>query len=86
MNLHKIGNTFVNIQINSQSLHFHQCSDWFQIVCDRWIYLYCKQSEKIFGQMGPGLYINKQSFVLTLSMPGTLYYLRDDVIVLLRVT
>ena len=32
-NLHIIGNTFVNIRINSHTLHFHH-SDWFQIVRD----------------------------------------------------
>ena len=55
MNLHVIGNTFVNIRKNSHTLHFHH-SDWFQIVRDCWIYLYRKQSERIFGQVGPGLY------------------------------
>ena len=33
MNLHIIGNTFVNIRINSHTLHFHH-SDWYQIVRD----------------------------------------------------
>ena len=31
MNINIIRNTFVNIMINSHTLHFHQ-SDWFQIV------------------------------------------------------
>ena len=33
INLHVIGNTFVNIRLNSHTLHFHH-SDWFQIVRD----------------------------------------------------
>ena len=33
MNLHIIGNTFVNIRINSHTLHFHHY-DWFKIVRD----------------------------------------------------
>ena len=31
MNLDIIGNTFVNIRINSHTLHFHQ-SDWFKLI------------------------------------------------------
>ena len=46
MNLHIIGSTFVNIRMNSHTLHFHH-SHWFQIVRDCWIYLYREQSGKI---------------------------------------
>ena len=52
MNLHIIGNTFVNIRISSHTLHFHH-SNWFQIVRDCWIYLYSEKSQNIFGQVGP---------------------------------
>ena len=54
MNLRITGNTFVNIRINSHTLHFHH-SGWFQVVRNCWIYLYREQLEKIFGQVGPGL-------------------------------
>ena len=45
MNLQIIWNTFVNIRINSHTLHFHH-SDWFQIVRDCRFYLYREQSER----------------------------------------
>ena len=54
INLHIIGTIFVNIRIDSHSLHFHH-SDWFQIVRDCCIYLHRVQSDKIFGQVGPAL-------------------------------
>ena len=53
INLHMIGNTFVNIRIYGHTLHFHH-SDWFQIVRDCWIYLYREQSDKISDQNGTG--------------------------------
>ena len=53
MNFHIIENIFVNIWINSLTLHFHH-SDWFQIVCDC-LYLSLTIG-KIFSKVGPGLY------------------------------
>ena len=53
VNLHYIGNNFVNIRINSHTLHFHH-SDWFKIVCDCWIHPYREQSEKNIRPNGTG--------------------------------
>ena len=49
MNLHVIGNTFVNIRKNCHTLHFHHF-DWLQLNLSLSLTI-----GKIFGQVGPGL-------------------------------
>ena len=70
MNLHIFGNTFVSIRINSHTMHFHH-SNWFQIVCDCWIYLYHEQSEKKYSaKWDRGLSISAKALV---NMPSLDY-------------
>ena len=56
VNLNIIRNTFINIRINSFTLHFHH-SDWFQIVRDCRIFLYHKQSDKYSAKWDRGFSI-----------------------------
>ena len=42
-------------------MHFH--SDWFQIVCDSWNYLYREQSKKYAAKWGGGLKKEKPKYL-----------------------
>ena len=62
MNLHIIGNTFANNQINSHTLHwFHICSRLFAIIAEINSVV---NNLKIFGQVGPGLNPRKINLLL----------------------